>query len=78
MKNFHETLESNLEKRKKTVINKDRNLLQRLIAAYEAGREVNLHTILKHEFMPFPVAIAEMNGSLRAGSKSLLSDALIS
>ena len=33
--------------------------------------------ILKHELMPIPIAIAETNGSLRSGNKSLLLDILL-
>jgi hypothetical protein len=33
--------------------------------------------ILKHELMPVPIAIAETNGSLRSGNKSLLLDILL-
>ena len=32
--------------------------------------------ILKHELLPVPVALAEMNGNLRAGSKSILVQAI--
>ena len=59
------------------VVKADRNLLHRLIVAYEAGREVDLQGLLKHELMPVPVSIAEMNGALRTGSKAMLSDELI-
>ena len=30
--------------------------------------------MLKYEFMPFPVALAEMNGRVRTGQKSVLAD----
>jgi hypothetical protein len=33
--------------------------------------------MLKHELMPVPIAIAETNGSLRSGNKSLLLDVLL-
>ena len=60
------------------VIKVDRNLLHRLIVAYEAGREVDLQGLLKHKLMPVPVSIAEMNGVLRTTSKPVLGDVLIS
>ena len=63
-------------KGKQTIMKADRSILQRLITAYEAGRKVDLEKILEHELMPVPVSIAEMNGTLRSGSKSLLADVL--
>ena len=54
----------------------DRNVLQRLVTAYEAGRSVDLPTILKHGLMPVHVSLAEMNGALRTGNKSMLADVL--
>ncbi|MES9880098.1 MAG: hypothetical protein ABW185_04375 [Sedimenticola sp.] len=54
----------------------DRNILQRLITAYQAGRKVDLDEILQHELMPVPVAIASTNGSLRTGNKSVLADVM--
>jgi hypothetical protein len=63
-------------KDKQTVMKADRNLHHRLIVAYEAGRTVDLKGLLQHELMPVPVSIAEMNGTLRTGSKSLLADTL--
>jgi hypothetical protein len=59
------------------VIQADRKFLQRLVTACKAGRDVNLEEILKHELMPAPPALAEMNGDLRSGQKSLLADAVI-
>ena len=64
------------DKLTKTLLKADRNVLQRLIIAYEAGRAVDLPTILKHELMPVPLSIAEMNGSLRSGNKAQLADIL--
>ena len=48
--------------------------MHRLIVAYEAGRSVDLHSVSKYELMPVPVALAEMNTSLRTGQKSVLAD----
>ena len=56
----------------------DRDIMQRLITAYDAGRKVDLHEILKHELMPVPIALAETDGTLRGGTKSLLVDAMTS
>ena len=50
------------------------NVLQRLIIAYEAGRKVDLHNVLKF----IPVVLAEINGSLRIGKKSVLADLITS
>ncbi|KAK4327101.1 hypothetical protein Pmani_002413 [Petrolisthes manimaculis] len=55
----------------------DRSLLQRLIIVYEGGRKVDLEEILQHELLPVPISLAEMNGNLRTGQKSLLADELV-
>ena len=47
-----------------------------LITAFEGGCEVDLKSVLSHELMPVPLSLAEMNGSLRTGSKSILIDKL--
>lgn len=54
----------------------DRNILQRLIIAYRAGRKVNLRRIMQHELMPVPLALATTNGSLHSTNKSLLASLL--
>ncbi len=51
-------------------------MLHRLITTYEAGREVNMQDILKHELMPVSVSIAETNQTLRSGNKSVLAEVL--
>jgi hypothetical protein len=61
---------------KEIILKADRSVLHRLVTAYEAGREVNMEEIMKHELMPVPVAITEINGTLRSGNKSLLADIL--
>ena len=58
----------------KTVMKADRNVLRRLITFYEAGRSVDLASVLKHELLPVPVSLAEMNGTLRTGNKSELAN----
>ena len=50
----------------------DRHIMQRLIAAYEAGRTVDLSNILKHELVSVPLSLSEMDGSLRTGNKAVL------
>ena len=57
-------------------IKADRCVLQRLIIAYESGRSVNIDKILCHELLPVPLALTQMNGDLRTGTKSILCDAL--
>ena len=55
-------------KTKSTILRGNRNVLRRPIIAHEAGRKVDLHSVLNYELMLVPVALAEMNGSLRTGS----------
>ncbi|KAK3917997.1 LexA repressor [Frankliniella fusca] len=50
----------------------DRNILQRLITAYEAGRAVDLKEILKHELHNFPLSLVHANGTMRTGNKAEL------
>lgn len=61
---------------KQTTMKVDRNILQRLITAYRAGRPVNLDIILKHELMPIPLALADTNHNIRSGTKSELANIL--
>ena len=68
----------NSKAEKEKVIRADRLVLQRLISAYEARRGINLDEILKHELLPVPVALAEMNGNLLTGSKAILVQAIVS
>ena len=64
-------------KANKKTIKVDRNIQPRLITAYRAGRQVNLGNVLKHELIPVPVSLAEMDDSLRVGNKPSLIDVLI-
>jgi hypothetical protein len=73
---LYEVNQKNVHSGKQKTIKADRKILQRLITAYEAGRNVDLSMVLKHELMPVPPALAEMNGTLRSGSKTLLLQAL--
>ena len=54
----------------------DRQIFQRLIAAYQSGRPVDLDKILTHELVKVPLSIAAENGSLRSGNKAMLVDVL--
>ena len=55
---------------------RDRDHNPGLIAAYKAGRPVNLNSILIHELFAVPLALAEVNGQLRTGSKAVLAEVL--
>ena len=57
-----------------TIMKADRNVPRRLVTYCEAGRSVDLSSVLKHELLPVPVALAEMNGTLRTGNKSELAN----
>jgi len=58
------------------MIRADRLVLQRLLTAYEAGRSIDLHEILKRELLLVPVSLAEMNGNIQTGSKAILLQAI--
>ena len=63
---------------KAKTVKADRNILQRLIAAYEAGRPVNLNSIMMQELFVVPLSFAEVNGELRTEPKAILADILMS
>jgi hypothetical protein len=63
-------------KGKQDTIKVDRNILQRLLTAYRAGRQVNLENILKHELMTIPLSLANTDGSLHSTNKSILANML--
>ncbi|CAB4006762.1 Hypothetical predicted protein [Paramuricea clavata] len=65
------------EQEKKTVVKADRNVLVRLITAYQIGCQVDLPTILSHELFPVPLSLAEINGSLRTGNKAIQIEKLV-
>ena len=54
----------------------DRNIYQRLIMAYHAGRSVDLKQVLSHELLNVPISIAQTNGMLRSGNKAILQTVL--
>ncbi|CAH3188967.1 unnamed protein product [Porites lobata] len=64
------------EREKSAAIKADRTILQRIITAYDAGRRVDLPRILSHELVSVPLAIADTNGQLRSGNKSVLIELL--
>ena len=76
--NIYDVVQHNSETKLKTVMKADRNVLQRLVASYAAGCAVHLDNILKHELLPVPIALVEMNGTLRTGNKSVLAEILTS
>ncbi|CAH1154985.1 unnamed protein product [Phaedon cochleariae] len=57
-------------KDRKKVVEADRDVLRRLIVAFEAGRQIDLPSILKHELLSVPLSIAEMDGTLRSSEKA--------
>ena len=59
---------------KQNIIKVDRNILQRLITAHRAGREVNLENILQHELMTVPLSFATTSGSLHSTNKAVLTN----
>lgn len=73
---LYEVVKDSKDKDKRTILKVDRNILKRLVTAYEAGRPVDLPSVLKHELLPVPVSLAEMNRRLRTGKKSALADKL--
>ena len=60
-----------------SVINANRNVLQRLVTAYDAKRPVDLGNVTAHELMSVSITIFEPNGSLRSGVKSSMIKPLI-
>lgn len=73
---LYEVAKQTKEKDKKEVLKADRNILQCLITAYEPNRPVDLRSILKHELLPVPVSLVEINGNLRSGNKAVLADVI--
>ena len=71
---LYEVVKDSKDKDKRTILKADRNVLQRIVIAYEANRTIDMSSVLKHELLPLPVSLAEMNGTLRTGNKSVLAD----
>ena len=61
---------------KRMILHADRNILCRLLTAYEARCEGNLQTILKHELLAVPLSLVETNQTMRTGNKATLADVL--
>lgn len=57
-------------KDRKKVVEADRDVLRRLIVAYETGRQIDLPSILKHELLSVPLSLAELDGTLRLSKKA--------
>ena len=73
---LYEVVKADKDKGNRTILKADRNVLQRLVIAYEVGRPVDLTAVLRHELLPVPISLANTNGALRTGNKSLLADGL--
>ena len=65
-----------VSKGKQNTIKVDRNILQWLITAYRAERDVNLENILQHELIKIPLSLATTDGSLHSTDKSVLANIL--
>jgi len=59
---------------KDEMVKVDRSIMQRLVLAYAAGRNVKLNEILNHELLPVPIAFATLNGELNSGNKAILAN----
>jgi len=69
-------VETTTTKDKHSTVKADRNILQRMITAYEAERNVDLAGILQHELASVPLSLAQFNGNLRTGTKATLVDSI--
>ena len=70
---FSTLYEGNKNDTKKcAVIKADRNTLQRIITAHDAGRRADLPQILSHELRAFPLAIFDASSQLSTGNKSVV------
>ena len=61
----------------KKVIKADRKLLQRLLTVSLAGRNIDMHDILKHELSNVPLPLANVNGTLNSTTNSDLVNILM-
>lgn len=50
----------------------DRALCRRLLAVTQSGRKVDLHSLMKHEMSPVPLALARTDGTLLPADKAPL------
>ena len=59
------------------VIKADRKLLQRLLTASMAGRQVKMDEVLQHELSSLPLSLAKINGDMNSTSKSDMDYAIV-
>ncbi|KAG1713911.1 Lactosylceramide 1,3-N-acetyl-beta-D-glucosaminyltransferase [Nymphon striatum] len=64
------------QKAKDATLKADRNILQRLITAYQAGRKVDFDMVLQHELLNVPISLAQTNRAIRTGNKAILVDVM--
>ena len=56
------------------VIKADRKLLQRLLTASMAGRQIKMDEVLQHELSSLPLSLAKIHGDMNFTSKSDMTD----
>ena len=61
-----------------TVVKADRKLLQRLLTASIAGRDVEMENILKYELSPMPLSLAKPSSEKNETQKSMMLQLLTS
>ena len=61
----------------KKVVSVNRRMMQRIVAAKLAGREVDFEKAAAHEALSVPINIFKTDGSMRDGTKSTLVDAIL-
>ena len=59
------------------VIKADRKLLQRLLTASMAGRQIKMDEVLQHELSSLPLSLAKIHGDMNFTSKSDMTDILM-
>ncbi|KAG1656012.1 hypothetical protein GQR58_024202 [Nymphon striatum] len=64
------------QKAKDATLKADRNILQCLITAYQAGRKVDLDMVLQHELLNVSISLTQTNRALRTGNKAILVDVM--
>ena len=69
---LYEVQQSDPKTGKAKTVKADINVLQRLIAAYEAGYPVNLDNMLTHKLFVVPLSLAGVDGQILSGSKAIL------
>ncbi|MES9879848.1 MAG: hypothetical protein ABW185_03105, partial [Sedimenticola sp.] len=88
---FHDTMKRNCsktfaslyhcstvnQKQEKKVVKADRKLIQKLLTVAQAGRNVKMDEILKHELSPVPLSLAKLDGEMNSAAKSDLLGLLV-